>query len=210
MKPGSNLRWSGEMQQSQLPFCSWFLSLRGQGFGSVWRSFPLEGHTSCGMVCLLQLSSKASVPESNFQVHIIQGHTVICVVCCVSEHGVHINHHSTLCARGSAGGGSLLIGSLWQRRKSRWKTQIWEIRKMVWLKNNVIRRLILMSGLFLQQHEKKNFRAHISHHIMISFLFIAPLIFEKAETFSGVCFILCLFYHVSILQRFWNSNIILF
>lgn len=55
------------------------------------------------------------------------------VVSCVSELGVHINHHSTLWAGGSAGEGSLLIGSLWQRRKSRWETQIWKICKMVWL-----------------------------------------------------------------------------
>lgn len=149
MKPGSSLRQSGEMQQSQLPFCPFFWNIRVPGFRSVQKTFPSEWHTRCRMVRLLLQSSTASVPESHFfQVQIVQGHTVICCVC-VSEYGVHIHHHSTLCPGGSAGGGSLFIGSLWQRRKPRWGREIWEICKMVWLKNNIIVNFIFTSLLFI-------------------------------------------------------------
>lgn len=72
------------------------------------------------------------------------------VVSCVSDHGVHINHHSTLWARGSAGGGSLLIGSLWQRRKSRWGTQIWSDWKA---ESDIL--LLLYNSFSLPEHTFK-------------------------------------------------------
>lgn len=61
----------------------------GPEFESVCRSFSLEWHERCGMVSL-HLSRKASVPESHyFQVHIIQGHTVICCELCQWARSAH-------------------------------------------------------------------------------------------------------------------------
>lgn len=80
------------------------------------------------------------------------------VVSHVSELGVHINHHSTLWAGESAGEGSLLIGSLWQRRKSRWETQIWQICKMVWPKSSSDLLLLLFNFIILFLCRSANFK----------------------------------------------------